>query len=112
MNKKIINDLKKNLYNKLRKHWETIESDCGKTFIKKDTNEFGFFMKFIVIGQLNKDDVDKDITDVVVSNNLTNDFAEYEIKTCQNYKFNNTDLELKYGKYYTLIKIIIRNITK
>ena len=107
-----INELKRNLFNALSKYWETISSDYGKTFYRKDTDEFGFKMNFTVIGKLNEEDVDRDFTKVVVNNYLTNDFAEYVISNVQTFKFKNEDLELKYGEYYTVIKIIIRNITK
>ena len=107
-----INELKRNLFNALSKYWETISSDYGKTFYRKDTDEFGFAMKFTVIGKLNEEDVDRDITNVIVNNYLTNDFAEYVISYCQNCKFKNEDLELKYGKYYTEISILIKNRTK
>ena len=111
-NKRKIDEFKRNLFNALNKHWETIHSEYGKTFYRKDTDEFGFEMNFTVIGKLNEEDVDRDITNVLVNNYLTNDFAEYVISNVQNCKFKDEDLELKYGEYYTVIKIIIRNITK
>lgn len=103
--------LKDDLFHFLKLHWKTLSASISKTFYKDD-DEFHFVMDFAVVGNLNKDDVDRDFTNVVVEEQLTNDFAEYDISYLQNIKFNDDARIAKYGEYYTVIRIVIKNITK
>ena len=109
--KKEIVNLKDDLFYFLKLHWKALSASSSDT-IFNDDDVFWFVMDFAVVGNLNKDDIDKDIVDVVVRNQLTNDFAEYDIHYLQNIKFSDDALIKKYGEYYTVIRIVVKNRTK
>lgn len=104
-----IHELKRNIFNTLKHYYYTFDADFGRTFFNKKTNSFGVSMTFIVSGCLNKENAEREISKVIKDNNLDNEWSELSVKSCCKFRFNNEDLELKYGEYYTVMKIVLKS---
>lgn len=104
-----INEFKLKLFNALKHYYYTFDADLGRTCFIKKTDSFGFSMKFTVSGCLNKSDAEKELSKVVADNNLCNEWSDVSVKSCCKFRFKNKNLELKYGDYYTVMKIVVKS---